>query len=173
MPVPAKFWGSLKQQLTDKVWIVVFVAALISAVCNFFAKSTGDSVVSFDGFIQGISVIFTGVLMLMAKTYFDILKDSRFIELQSLIKDADLPVIRGKFGATHTISVWDLVVGDVVLLNPGDRVPGDCMILESENFEVEQKFKDNEKRRIRKQALNQQNKSADPFLQSESFVLQG
>lgn len=135
------------------------------------------------GLAQGISIIATGLLMICATVLFDILKDKRFIEMQSIIKDAEIPVIRGKFGATHTISVWDLVVGDILLLNPGDRVPADCMVVESDNLEVEQNFEvpsfnENEKmgiekRRVRKQAFNPKNASADPFLESESFVLAG
>lgn len=32
------------------------------------------------------------------------------------IKEEKVPVIRGKLGATQSISVWDIVVGDVVIL---------------------------------------------------------
>jgi len=36
-----------------------------------------------------------------------------------LIKEENIPVVRGKNGATQSISVWDIVVGDVLLLETG------------------------------------------------------
>lgn len=49
-----------------------------------------------------------------------------------------MPVIRGKFGATQTISVWDLVVGDVVLLQTGSKIPADCIVLDSVDLKVDE-----------------------------------
>jgi len=63
-------------------------------------------------------------------------KDQEFVQLQSMIKDEMVAVVRGKFGTTKTISCWELVVGDVVLLPTGARVPADCLALESDSLQV-------------------------------------
>jgi len=55
-----------------------------------------------------------------------------------MIKDEKVAVVRGKYGTTKTISAWELVVGDVVLLGTGARVPADCLALESESLVVEE-----------------------------------
>jgi len=47
-------------------------------------------------------------------------------------------VLRGKAGSTQTISCWDLVVGDVVLLAPGDKLPADCILIDSANLRVKE-----------------------------------
>ena len=39
--------------------------------------------------------------------------------------DEFINVNRGKFGAFEEVSVWDLVVGDVIMVTPGQRVPKD------------------------------------------------
>jgi Ca2+-transporting ATPase len=49
-----------------------------------------------------------------------------------------MSVIRGKAFQTRSISVWDLVVGDVVLLESGSRVPADCLILDQEGLRIEE-----------------------------------
>lgn len=49
-----------------------------------------------------------------------------------------VPVIRGKFGNTMTVSVWDIVVGDIILLKAGDRVTADCLVIESADLVAEQ-----------------------------------
>jgi len=55
-----------------------------------------------------------------------------------LIKEEKVTVIRGKKGATSSISVWDLVVGDVILLDTGARVPADCIVIESSDLQVDE-----------------------------------
>jgi len=75
--------------------------------------------------------------MMLIMTYADLSKDKRFIDLQSIVKEGKLPVIRGKFGATHSRSIWEFIVGDVILLSSGDRIPADCLVLESSDLQVE------------------------------------
>ena len=50
--------------------------------------------------------------------------------------EENVTVIRGKYGATLTVSVWEIVVGDVLILNVGQRVPADCIIIKSSDLEV-------------------------------------
>jgi magnesium-transporting ATPase (P-type) len=52
--------------------------------------------------------------------------------------DETVTVNRGKFGSFEQISIWDLVVGDVIRVGPGQRVPGDCLVLESSDFKVDE-----------------------------------
>jgi magnesium-transporting ATPase (P-type) len=58
------------------------------------------------------------------------------VALQGAILEENVTVIRGKLGSTFTSSVWNLVVGDVILLETGSRVPADCLILESIDLKV-------------------------------------
>jgi magnesium-transporting ATPase (P-type) len=53
-----------------------------------------------------------------------------------LIKDENIPVIRGKQGSSQSVSVWSLVVGDVILLETGARVPADCLLIEGADLRV-------------------------------------
>ena len=34
--------------------------------------------------------------------------------------------------------MWNLVVGDVILLEGGARVPADCLVIESDDLEVDE-----------------------------------
>jgi Ca2+-transporting ATPase len=91
------------------------------------------------GLTQGISIIVAGLIMMLIMTYADLIKDKRFVSLQSIIREGVIPVIRGKFGATSSKSIWELVVGDVIHLSSGDRIPADCLVLESSDLQVEEK----------------------------------
>ena len=63
-------------------------------------------------------VVATFIIIAVTSTA-DFFKDKAFVNLQSLVKEEKIAVIRGKFGQTSSISVWDLVVGDVILLEAG------------------------------------------------------
>jgi len=45
-------------------------------------------------------------------------------------KEDVVPVYRGREGATQTINTDDLVVGDIIKLETGARIPADCIVIE-------------------------------------------
>tara|TARA_B110000285_G_C15120297_1_gene616700 strand:- start:1161 stop:1835 length:675 start_codon:yes stop_codon:yes gene_type:complete len=78
--------------------------------------------------------------------------------------------------------VWNLVVGDVILLEGGARVPADCLVIESDDLEVDEdetRNDDNQnikkKRALSKPDRNQRSydDDADPFLFMNNLVTKG
>ena len=47
-------------------------------------------------------------------------------------------VYRGAYGTCLSIKIRDLVVGDIVSIQQGDRVPADCILIEDMNVTVDQ-----------------------------------
>ncbi len=47
-------------------------------------------------------------------------------------------VIRGRFGEVHVIPENQIVVGDILLLNAGDCVAADCILLDGQNLLLKQ-----------------------------------
>lgn len=82
--------------------------------------------------------------------------------MASKCRDEEVTVVRGKCGAMQRIDIWKLVVGDVVILDAGDKVPADCIIIESTNLDVQ--YKD---LIVRKDATK------DPFLFADSYIYKG
>jgi len=99
----------------------------------------------------------------------DYVKDKKFIELSNHVMEEKIPVIRGKLGATQSISVWDIVVGDVILLNTGEMVPADCLVIDS--FELKVDIPDKDTREIVQMGLNAS--VDDPVLLAGSLVARG
>ena len=64
------------------------------------------------------------------------------------------------------VNIWDLVVGDVAILNAGDKTPADCIIISSQNLKV-QESKDPSQNSIMK------DEKSDPFLKADSFIQEG
>ena len=116
--------------------------------------------------------------MIMITSGADYLKDRNFVTLQSMIKDEISAVIRGRVGATQSVSVWDLVVGDVILIDTGARVPADCLVIESSELQVQESISDGEEaENFRVKAPvgpdDSQNMNKDPFLRADSLITQG
>lgn len=130
LPVINKFHESFKQVVKeDKTWLAVALTAVVSGICGAFS-------LGWAGLSEGISIIIVAFLMLMISSLADFIKDRKFVDLHSMLKDESIPVIRGRLGATQTISVWELVVGDVILLETGQRVPADCLVIDAQDLMV-------------------------------------
>ena len=170
--MPPTLLDSLKQTAQDKLWWVVGGTALLSGICGAFAHG-------WKGLTEGLSIIVAAAVIMLISTVADLMKDRRFVGLQSLVKEESVPVIRGKFGATQTISVWDVVVGDVILLTAGARVPADCLVVEAADLEVEEDGPEagrSDVVRMRKNAVSlsaESVPSGDPFLRADSLLVQG
>lgn len=118
------------------------------------------------GWIEGVSILIAIALIVLISSCNDWSKDKKFAEINALAENGSVPVIRGKAGCSSQICIWDLVVGDVILLREGDSVPADCIIIESTNLKVD------ETNFNRSSSVNKNVKS-DPFLYANSNLVNG
>ena len=97
------------------------------------------------------------------------MKDKQFVKLQSSVKDEEIAVIRGKYGASQSVNIYDLVVGDIILLEAGARIPADCLLVEGQDLSIDESYyNQNEIRAVRKKVATEKNynENPDPFLLS-------
>lgn len=110
----------------------MIATAIVAGVCSSFANGSGD------GVGEAICICLMAVCMWLISATADYCKDKRFLKLQELVAEEDCTVVRGKYGSSQRQSVWDLVVGDIVLLSQGDLVPAHCVIIESSSLKVDE-----------------------------------
>lgn len=92
------------------------------------------------------------------------------------MKDEDTAVIRGKYGATQSVNIYKLVVGDIILLETGARVPADCILVEGQDISVDESFYDRDDNKPKKKEVattDNLNMNPDPFLLSQSLITSG
>lgn len=92
-------------------------------------------------------------------------------------------VQRGAYGTCVSIQIRDLVVGDVVDLQQGDRVPADCLLFEEMNMVVDQSMYDARHGQVTKEESleydanfhepDNHKEHPDPFMLADSKVLSG
>lgn len=124
-------FDSIKEALNEKLYAVIAIFAVLSIITGvIYTPSTG--------WIEGTSIILALFLLVVISSINDYFKDKTFVNLQGMARDEDVSAVRGKIGSISAIVNWDLVVGDVIYLSAGDKVPADCVIIHSNNLTADQ-----------------------------------
>ena len=92
------------------------------------------------------------------------------------ILNEEVNVIRGFSGLSMSCKVIDLVVGDIVIIESGMRVPADCILLRGMDITVDEAlYHEGRSTIVKKQVATGKNhrNNPDPFLKSRSLVMSG
>ena len=126
--------------------------------------------------VEGLS-IFAAILLITAiSAANDYVKEKQFIDLLDVAKDYEVSCIRGQDGTTAPVNAWELVVGDIITFEAGDRIPADCLLLESIDLKVDEAYhNDDVKTIVDKHEVDAENmvENYDAFLMAESLVVEG
>lgn len=83
----------MKQEAKNILWVLVTLTAAFAGICGIFVNG-------WKAIVEAISIFGFVIMIIAIAAYFDYVKDSKFIALQSLTKDEDITVIRGKYYCT-------------------------------------------------------------------------
>ena len=122
------------ENLTDRLIIILIVAATLILISGIVHHGLAT------GWIEGFSIYMAIFMIVSIASGNDFMKERQFIKLLDRVKDAQVSVIRGKYGLTQSVNVYDLVVGDIIMLETGMRVPADCLLLEGTDLSVDEKY---------------------------------
>jgi len=115
-------------------------------------------------------------LIALFTTAADYAKNRQFLKLHDEIKNEETSVIRGQYGLSQPVRVFDVVVGDVILIEAGNRIPADCVLIEGNDITVDEAYyNDGIEKIVRKTVSTGENhlSNPDPFLLSRSLVQTG
>lgn len=115
-------------QFADLMTIILICAAVLSAVLAFV---TGDRTELADTGILLFVILLNAVVGFLQQYRAD-----SAIEKLKKLSACEAKVVRG--GKVVRIDAETLVVGDVVELEEGDRIPADCRVLSGENFRCDE-----------------------------------
>ena len=131
LPKVQPFATLLARQFEDSNVIFLIWAATAYLVLSAFSAST-------TAYIEALT-IYSGLLFAaLCSAACDWVKERQYLKLKDEINNQEVTVWRGAYGTCQSIPVRDLVVGDVVDIHQGDRVPADCILLEEMNITVDQ-----------------------------------
>jgi magnesium-transporting ATPase (P-type) len=62
------------------------------------------------------------------------------LKLHDEIKNEETSVVRGQYGLSQSCKVFEIVVGDIILLEAGMRIPADCILIEGQDITIDEAY---------------------------------
>lgn len=116
-----RFWMFVWDALQDMTLIILMVCALLSAVVGLASEGWPK------GMYDGLGIILSIFLVVIVTAVSDYKQSLQFKDLDNEKKKIFIHVTRD--GCRQKISIYDLVVGDIVHLSIGDQVPADGLFI--------------------------------------------
>ncbi|KAH6673992.1 calcium-transporting ATPase [Plectosphaerella plurivora] len=161
----------------DPVLILLTGAAVISLALGIYETlSSGHGV----DWVEGVAICVAILIVTLVGSLNDWQKERAFVKLNAKKDDREIKVVRS--GKSYMINVHDILVGDVLHLEPGDLVPVDGIFIEGHDLKCDESSATGESDALKKtagehayQMIRSGNfsKDLDPFILSGAKVLEG
>ncbi|KAJ5865733.1 hypothetical protein N7534_000286 [Penicillium rubens] len=185
-------WKLMWIAYNDKVLILLTVAAAISLALGLYetfapnhSSGGGSHAKRSSGmgldWVEGCAICVAICIVVLVGSLNDYQKERAFVRLNKKKEDREVTVTRS--GRAVRISVHDVLVGDILNLEPGDLVPVDGIFINGHNLKCDESSATGESDQLRKTGGEQvmrlldeghtRAQDLDPFIISGSKVLEG
>ncbi len=137
------FWDRLKKNFEDPIIRILIVALVINLIFFFLGKSE---------WYESLGIAIAVLLSTFIATWSEHRNEESFQKLQEEASKIRCKVFRND--VIREISIDDIVVGDYVLLQPGDKIPADGKLIHG-RLNVDQVSLTGETKEIAKQAVSE------------------
>ncbi|EWC45309.1 hypothetical protein DRE_00708 [Drechslerella stenobrocha 248] len=184
-------WRLMWNAYKDEILLLLTAAAVISLALGLYetfrahpapkpgAEPENGGVRGAD-WIEGVAIMVAIVIVVTVGAVNDYQKEKQFVKLNKKKDSREVKVIRS--GKSILVSVYDLMVGDIVHMEPGDIIPTDGIFVDGHNVKCDESSATGESDMMKKTSGEEvwrhiQNGSAtakmDPFVISGAKVLEG
>ncbi|KAG9256889.1 calcium-translocating P-type ATPase [Emericellopsis atlantica] len=180
---PTPFYVLVWRAYNDVVLIVLTVAAAISLALGLYEtlgrEHPPGEPMPVD-WVEGVAICVAIIIVVVTQSFNDWQKERAFVKLSARKEEREIKVIRS--GKSELISVHDVLVGDILHLEPGDLVPVDGILVEGHDLKCDESSATGESDALKKtggdtvmRALEsgQSKAELDPFIISGAKVLEG
>ena len=134
MNPPTPFWRLCLDALGDPTLMVLIFCSFLSLGAGIYESLTVPGHET--AWIEGLAIIFTIFIVVMVAATTDYAKEKQFRALSEIANDIKFSVLRN--GVDCQISVFDLVVGDILWIKYGDLLPADGLLLEAQQIKCDE-----------------------------------
>lgn len=173
------FWNAYN----DRILIILTAAAVISLALGVY-EAVGqdrapDEPQSLD-WVEGLAIEIAVVIVVLVTGLNDYRREKQFVALNAKKDDRQVKAIRS--GKSVLISVYDVMVGDVLHLESGDSIPADGILIDGHGIRCDESSATGESDAMKKTGgqevwnrLTDETATSklDPFIISGSKVLEG
>ncbi|KAJ3148000.1 hypothetical protein HDU89_005074 [Geranomyces variabilis] len=162
-PVSKTLVAFMIDALKDKTLIVLCIAAVVEIAIGIYeAVGKGDSL----GIIDGFAIVVAVLIVVLVASVNDFRKQAQFRKLNDFSKSlSGVKVLRNS--ETVTIPTKSLLVGDICIVETGDVLPADGLLVQGFSVETDESSLTGEPVNIRKDLKD------DPFMLSGTKVVNG
>jgi len=161
-PQKTPLWKQYLEKFEDPTIIILSICAGLAMLTGvYFGLTTGE----WHGILEAIAILIAVAIATGVGFYLEYKADQSFELLKAEAENVLVKVTRD--GAFQTIPINDLVVGDVVHLESGDKIPADGWVLISNSLQVDQSLMTGESVPVRKDPAH------DPALIGGTDVAEG
>ena len=131
-------WQLLWEGLQDRTMIILSAAAVVSLALGLYETfgqppeydNEGKVIPKVD-WVEGVAILIAILVVISVGAANDYQKEQQFKKLNSKKQDRSITLIRNN-GETHVVSIYEVMVGDVISLQTGEIVPADCILISGE-----------------------------------------
>ncbi|GBG65968.1 hypothetical protein CBR_g54947 [Chara braunii] len=153
------FWVFVFETFEDLTLRILTVCAIASTIVGVLAKGKEE------GWYDGVAISFAVLLVVITTSVSDYKQAIQFRNL-NLEKD-NIPIQVSRDYQRMKISIWDIVVGDIVHISTGDKIPADGVLVEGHSVLINESSMTGESKHVKKD-VNEQ-----PFLLAGCTVADG
>ena len=166
----------------DKVLIILTIAAVVSLALGIYQTVQPDPTEqgAHVEWVEGVAIVVAILIVVVVGALNDFQKERQFVKLNKKKEERFVKVIRS--GKSQEISVHDVLVGDVMHLEPGDLVPVDGIFIDGHNVRCDESSATGESDILRKTPADEVYRAIenheslrkmDPFILSGAKVSEG
>ena len=132
-PEKTSLWKQFMEKFDDPIIKILLLAWVLSMVISA-VHCWGGEQAGFSAFLEPLGIFLAIVLASTIGFIFEV-KAARAFEVLNTVND-DVQVTVMREGKVQQVSRKDIVVGDIVLLNTGDEVPADGVLLSANSLQI-------------------------------------
>lgn len=155
------FFEMILEALNDNTIIILIICAILSLVLEMTFAAPDERNTAW---IDGAAILFAVAIVSLVQAYSNHQQELQFAAVNRIKSIYNVAVYRE--GKLIQMKNTDLVVGDVVSINPGDCIPADGILIQDEDLQIDQSSANGESVAAIKD-------ESDPFIISNTHVLEG
>lgn len=129
-PPPKGFIRLVFEAFKDLTIIILCVAAVVSLSIGLALAEKRDEY----GYLEGIAIVLVVCVVVLVQATIDKQKEAKFRQLNSVKDNYDVQVVRA--GSTESRPADEILVGDVIKVSAGDKLPADGILIEGSSVKT-------------------------------------
>jgi len=130
------FWRLVLNALSDRTLIILMIAAVVSIGIGIYQHYQVGREDSLGSWVEGIAILMAVIVVALVNSGNDWQKEKQFRKLNAKKDDREVQVVRN--GIQQQLSIFEVVVGDLLMLTTGEVVPADGVLVETHSLKCDE-----------------------------------